>query len=56
MARRGFGFFKPNFETEKTWCHKFITEFDDDKYSTHGEYQRRKYLIELVNFHIFDKL
>lgn len=46
-GRRHDGFQKVDYGTYREYCHKFITEFEDDTHSTYNEFGRRKYLIGL---------
>ena len=54
MTTTGFSKFdKPKYDTQKTLCHKFLTEFEDDGQSVYQDYGRRKYLIALVSWFKF---
>lgn len=46
-GRRHEGFQKQDYGEQRNYCHKFITEFEDDSHSVYQEYGRRKYLIGL---------
>jgi len=47
MTNQPRAFDRPQYDTQRIWCHKFLTEFEAEGQSVYQEYGKRKYLIAL---------